>query len=83
MRLSLLHKLEDAHEDSIWAAAWAPGSNLLATGSVDETVKVWEENGDVLEKKHSLVRRWIAAARSPSARNGAPLASAWRCRAST
>lgn len=29
MRLSLLQKQENAHDDSLWACAWAPGSNTL------------------------------------------------------
>ena len=55
MRLSLLQRKENAHEDSVWAAAWAPGSNTLVTGSVDESVKLWSEVGDTLEQKHHLV----------------------------
>ena len=61
MRLSLLHRLENAHEDSVWAAAWAPTSNTLVTGSVDESVKLWQESADGLEQKHHVVsryRRW-------------------------
>jgi len=55
MRLHLLRKLEDAHDDSIWALAWAPGSgNLLATASVDESVKFWEEGAEGLELKHTI-----------------------------
>ena len=55
MRLSLLQKQDQAHEDSVWAAAWAPGSNTLVTGSVDESVKLWQEAGDTLEQRHHLV----------------------------
>ena len=42
MRLQLLHKLDNAHEDSIWSVAFVPGASpaLLATGAVDETVQV-------------------------------------------
>ena len=42
MRLQLLHKLDNAHEDSIWSVAFVPGAfpALLATGAVDETVQV-------------------------------------------
>lgn len=57
MRLSLLHRLEQAHEDSIWTAAWAAGSNVLVTGSVDESVKLWQEGGDGLQQLHILVSR--------------------------
>lgn len=55
MRLSLLQKLENAHEDSVWTAAWAPDGDTLVTGSVDESVKLWNEAGDTLEQKHQLV----------------------------
>ena len=60
MRLSLLHRLENAHEDSVWAAAWAPTSNTLVTGSVDESVKLWQESADGLEQKHHVVSRYQA-----------------------
>ncbi len=34
--------MSGAHEDGIWAAAWAEGApSTLLTGSVDETVKLW------------------------------------------
>jgi len=46
MRVQLIHKLEDAHEDSIWAVAFVPGERgLVATGSVDESVQLWKEEG--------------------------------------
>ena len=51
MKLSSLKQLEKAHDDGVWAAAWAPATEaspqLLLTGSVDETVKIWR--GDELE----------------------------------
>ena len=55
MRLSLLQKLENAHDDSVWTVAWAPASNTLITGSVDESVKLWQEGTDTLEMLHRLV----------------------------
>lgn len=43
MRLTRTLKIDDAHEDAVWACAWAPGpSRRLVTGSVDECVKVWD-----------------------------------------
>ena len=55
MRLSLLQRAENAHDDSVWACAWAPSSNVLVTGSVDESAKLWQEAGDTLEQRHHLV----------------------------
>lgn len=55
MRLSLLSKLDNAHEDSVWTVTWAAGSNRLVTGSVDETAKVWEEAEGRLEERHVFV----------------------------
>ena len=77
MRLSLLHKLDAAHDDSVWAAAWAPGSNTLVTGSVDETVKLWGEEGDALTQQHHLVRGGAAGAWAVAAgRRPVPLPTA-------
>ena len=54
MRVSLLTKTEDAHEDALWCVAWKPRSSALITGSVDETVKLWAlEEGGSLEIPHS------------------------------
>ncbi len=46
MRLSVNNKKEEAHEDCIWSAGWAPqgSGHTLFTGSVDETVKSWSED---------------------------------------
>lgn len=37
----LSRKAEAAHADAIWSVAWNPSTNLIVTGSADETVKVW------------------------------------------
>ena len=34
--------LRSAHSRVLWGVAWSPDDRLLATGSRDETVKVWE-----------------------------------------
>jgi len=52
MRLSLLQKLENAHEDSVWTVQWGAGSNCLVTGSVDETAKIWAQEEDILVQQH-------------------------------
>ncbi|OAO98978.1 VIP3 [Arabidopsis thaliana] len=45
MKLAGLKSIENAHEDSVWAATWVPATEdrpaLLLTGSLDETVKLW------------------------------------------
>lgn len=70
MRLSLLHRLENAHDDSVWAAAWAPGSNVLVTGSVDESVKLWAESADGLEQRHHVVGGPLSGAPAAVRRGG-------------
>eukprot|EP00271_Cylindrocystis_brebissonii_P014333 TRINITY_DN35656_c0_g1_i1.p1 TRINITY_DN35656_c0_g1~~TRINITY_DN35656_c0_g1_i1.p1 ORF type:complete len:322 (+),score=39.81 TRINITY_DN35656_c0_g1_i1:435-1400(+) len=50
MKLVPSKHLPAAHDDGIWAAAWAPATEergaVLLTGSVDETVRLW--SGDDL-----------------------------------
>lgn len=45
MKLAGLKSVENAHDESIWAAAWVPATEarpaLLLTGSLDETVRLW------------------------------------------
>ncbi|GMJ07319.1 A. thaliana homolog of yeast SKI8, vernalization independence 3 [Hibiscus trionum] len=45
MKLAGLKSVENAHDESVWAATWVPATNsrppLLMTGSIDETVKLW------------------------------------------
>mmetsp|Transcript_15115 Transcript_15115/g.20859 ORF Transcript_15115/g.20859 Transcript_15115/m.20859 type:complete len:324 (-) Transcript_15115:225-1196(-) len=63
MKVSLRELKADAHEDSLWSAAWTAGPNLLVTGSLDETVKTWGSSastasegvgdGGALEETHT------------------------------
>ncbi|XP_047309194.1 WD repeat-containing protein VIP3 [Impatiens glandulifera] len=52
MKLAGIKSVENAHDESIWAATWIPAtetrSSLLLTGSLDETVKLWRP--DELER---------------------------------
>ncbi|XP_028074286.1 WD repeat-containing protein VIP3-like isoform X2 [Camellia sinensis] len=45
MKLAGLKSVENAHDDSVWAATWVPATDdrpaLLLTGSLDETVRLW------------------------------------------
>ncbi|KAK3004282.1 hypothetical protein RJ639_019665 [Escallonia herrerae] len=45
MKLVWLKSLENAHDDSVWAATWIPATDespaLLLTGSLDETARLW------------------------------------------
>lgn len=43
-----------AHDEGVWATAWLPGSSQLLTGSVDETVKLWQLLDDKLECSHTF-----------------------------
>lgn len=48
MKLAGLKSVENAHDDSIWAAAWVAETEdrqaLLLTGSLDETVRMWRSD---------------------------------------
>eukprot|EP00798_Chlamydomonas_sp_ICE-L_P003031 gene3031-13056_t len=52
MRLTTLHKTV-AHEEGVWSASWIPGSNKILSGSVDESVKIWEDGQDGLQFLHT------------------------------
>lgn len=49
----------NAHEDSIWSVAWARQTDLLVTGSVDETVKIWDSE-NLSAPKHVLTSHDLA-----------------------
>lgn len=51
-RLTTIHRTE-AHEQGVWSATWIPNSSKLMTGSVDESVKVWEESPDAFKFVHN------------------------------
>ncbi|GAX84435.1 hypothetical protein CEUSTIGMA_g11855.t1 [Chlamydomonas eustigma] len=52
MRITTLHRAK-AHDEGAWCSCWVPGSNRLLTGSVDETVKIWEDTDDGLNCAHT------------------------------
>ncbi|WCJ43620.1 WD repeat-containing protein VIP3 [Euphorbia peplus] len=53
MKLAGLKSIDNAHDESVWAATWVPGTEsrpaLLLTGSLDETVKLWRSDELVLD----------------------------------
>ena len=51
MRLTLKDKNDKAHEDAVWCATWTPSQGLI-TGSVDESVRVWQP-ADISESLHT------------------------------
>ena len=55
MRLSLLGKAEEdeTHQDSVWTCAWSSKSDLLVTGSVDESVNVFHELDGKVKRHHN------------------------------
>ncbi len=44
-----------AHDDNVWSTCWAGDASTgrLLTGSVDETVKCWEDGADQLKSVHT------------------------------
>ena len=45
MRLTLGSKTASAHDDALWAVVWNQVNGSVLTGSVDETVKCWQQEG--------------------------------------
>jgi len=39
---------QTGHRGEIWAAAWSPKGDLVATGSFDHTIRVWNDQGVLL-----------------------------------
>ncbi|KAJ6746492.1 WD REPEAT-CONTAINING PROTEIN 61 [Salix koriyanagi] len=57
MKLAGLKSVENAHDESVWAATWIPATEtrpaLLMTGSLDETVKLWKSDELTLERTNT------------------------------
>lgn len=57
MKLAGLKSIENAHDESVWAATWVPATTtrpaLLLTGSLDETVKLWKPDELHLERTNT------------------------------
>ncbi|KAE8124089.1 hypothetical protein FH972_018999 [Carpinus fangiana] len=57
MKLAGLKSIENAHDDSVWAATWVPAtktrSALLLTRSLDETGGLWSSDELVLERTNT------------------------------
>jgi len=61
---STLYKKSNAHTDSIWSVAWKKqqtvprgqtvANDVIVTGGVDDTVKVWHWVGDKLDERFKL-----------------------------
>ncbi|KAL5572420.1 hypothetical protein UlMin_022017 [Ulmus minor] len=57
MKLAGLKSIENAHDESVWAATWVPATDtrpaLLLTGSLDETVKLWKPDELILQRTNT------------------------------
>nr|CAD1820231.1 unnamed protein product [Ananas comosus var. bracteatus] len=72
MKLAGLRSVENAHDESIWAATWVPATDsrpaLLLTGSLDETMRLWhpDELAAAAPPSRGHVLGVVAAAAHPS-----------------
>jgi WD40 repeat protein len=41
-------KVFTAHRGEVWVARFSPANNLIASGGVDSTVKIWDYNGNII-----------------------------------
>lgn len=53
------------HSDFVFAAAWSPNGQLIASGSADGTVQVWNAVDGMLQKRYQLKPNVTALAWSP------------------
>ncbi|GBF90503.1 hypothetical protein Rsub_03499 [Raphidocelis subcapitata] len=73
MRASTLHKHPGAHPEGIWCCAWLPSGSLL-TGSVDESVKLWDLSGDAPACAHDFTGQTLGAVSLAADASGAHVA---------
>ncbi|XP_022842863.1 WD repeat-containing protein VIP3-like isoform X3 [Olea europaea var. sylvestris] len=73
MKLAPLNTVGNAHDDSVWTAAWVPATEvsppLLLTGSLDETVRLWDpESPQKLQTNTGHCLGVVSVAAHPSGR---------------
>lgn len=71
MKLAWLRSQDGAHDDSLWATTWVPATDdspaLLLTGSLDETVKLWNpENLSLIRTNTGHCLGVVSVAAHPS-----------------
>lgn len=71
----LFGKAEKAHADAIWSVKWTKNTNLLVTGSVDETVKVWDPTALDQKERHAFDKHDLAVVSVATSGDGALAAS--------
>ncbi|KAJ3259876.1 hypothetical protein HK103_001767, partial [Boothiomyces macroporosus] len=65
--------LTAAHSDGIWSVAWSKKQNKIVTGSVDDTVKLW--NGDTMTPMHTFTGHQLGVISVDISPNGACIQS--------
>lgn len=50
MRLTKVFQHDTAHDDGVWSTSWIADRDGFASGSVDESVKIWEGSGSDSDK---------------------------------
>jgi WD40 repeat protein len=70
---TVVQRQDNAHEDGIWSVAWSNTTNVVATASVDNTVKTW--SGDDLSPQHTCAGHHLGVISVAASADGATLAS--------